>query len=48
MNDISVRLERDYPKESGLERPVVPLHELIVGDVRTSLEMLLAAVALCC
>jgi len=47
MRDISVRLERAYPKENaGWGTTVVPLQELIVGDIRTSLVMLLAAVAL--
>jgi ABC-type antimicrobial peptide transport system, permease component len=47
MRDISVRLEREYPKENaGWGATVVPLQELIVGDIRTSLVMLLAAVAL--
>ena len=47
MRDISVRLEREYPKENaGWGATVVPLQELIVGDIRTSLVMLLSAVAL--
>ena len=47
MKEISVRLEHDYPKENtGWGATVVPLQELIVGDIRTSLVMLLAAVAL--
>jgi len=47
MKEISLRLEREYPKENtGWGATVVPLQELIVGDVRTSLVMLLAAVAL--
>jgi putative ABC transport system permease protein len=47
MRDISVRLEREYPKENaGWGATVDPLQELIVGDIRTSLVMLLAAVAL--
>jgi putative ABC transport system permease protein len=47
MRDISVRLEREYPKENaGWGATVVPLQELIVGNIRTSLVMLLAAVAL--
>jgi putative ABC transport system permease protein len=47
MKDISTRLERDYPKENtGWGATVIPLQELIVGDVRTSLVMLLVAVAL--
>jgi len=47
MREISVRLEHDYPKENtGWGATVVPLQELIVGDIRTSLVMLLAAVAL--
>jgi len=44
---ISTRLEQAYPKENtGWGATVVPLDELIVGDVRTSLVMLLAAVGL--
>jgi putative ABC transport system permease protein len=47
MKDISARLEREYPKENtGWGATVVPLQEILVGDVRTSLVMLLAAVAL--
>jgi len=47
MKDISLKLEREYPKENtGWGATLVPLQELIVGDVRTSLIMLLAAVAL--
>ena len=47
MNAISERLERDYPKENtGWAATVIPLQELIVGDVRQALIMLLAAVAL--
>jgi putative ABC transport system permease protein len=44
---ISNRLEQAYPQENaGWGGTVIPLHELIVGDVRTSLLMLLGAVAL--
>ena len=44
---ISVRLEAEYPKENaGWGATVVPLQELIVGDIRQSLVMLLVAVAL--
>jgi putative ABC transport system permease protein len=47
MKGISARLERDFPKENaGWGATVIPLQELIVGDVRTSLVMLLGAVAL--
>src|SRR6266566_3219931 len=47
MPAISARLEREYPKENaGWGATVVPLQELIVGDVRMSLVMLVAAVAL--
>jgi putative ABC transport system permease protein len=47
MKDISLRLEREYPKENtGWGATVIPLQELIVGDIRTSLVMLLAAVGL--
>jgi putative ABC transport system permease protein len=44
---IAARLEREYPKENaGWGATVIPLQELIVGDVRMSLVMLVAAVAL--
>ena len=44
---ISARLEREYPQaNAGWGATIVPLQELIVGDVRTSLVMLLCAVAL--
>ena len=47
MNDISTRLEREFPQaNAGWGATVVPLQELIVGDIRMSLLMLLAAVAL--
>jgi predicted permease len=47
MDVISARLEQAFPKENtGWGATVVPLDELIVGDVRTSLVMLLAAVGL--
>ena len=47
MNVISTRLEQQYPQENaGWGATVIPLQELIVGDVRTPLVMLLAAVAL--
>jgi predicted permease len=47
MQDISLRLEREYPKENaGWGATVVPLQELLVGNIRTSLVMLLAAVGL--
>ena len=43
MELISTRLEREYPQaNAGWGATVVPLQELIVGDVRTSLVMLLA------
>jgi predicted permease len=44
---IAARLEAEYPKENaGWGATFVPLHELIVGDIRPSLVLLLAAVAL--
>jgi predicted permease len=47
MNVISSRLERAYPQaNAGWGATVIPLQELIVGDIRTSLLMLLAAVGL--
>jgi putative ABC transport system permease protein len=47
MDSISTRLERDFPKENaGWGATIVPLQELIVGDIRSSLIMLLGAVAL--
>jgi predicted permease len=47
MEVISRRLEQEYPQaNTGWGAAVVPLQELIVGDVRLSLVMLLAAVAL--
>ncbi|HWK08699.1 MAG TPA: ABC transporter permease [Vicinamibacterales bacterium] len=47
MQAISRRLEVEYPKENaGWGATVVSLRELIVGDVRLSLVMLLSAVAL--
>jgi len=47
MNIISERLEREFPQaNAGWGATVVPLQELIVGDIRMSLVMLLAAVVL--
>jgi putative ABC transport system permease protein len=47
MHAISQRLERDYPQENtGWGATIVPLQELIVGDIRTPLLMLLGAVGL--
>jgi len=47
MNVISRRLEQEYPQaNAGWGATVVPLQELIVGDIRMTLVMLLAAVAL--
>ena len=47
MEAISKRLEQQYPKENaGWGATVITLQELIVGDIRTTLLMLLAAVAL--
>ncbi|HEY7056452.1 MAG TPA: ABC transporter permease [Vicinamibacterales bacterium] len=47
MDLISKRLEQEYPQaNAGWGAVVVPLQELIVGDVRMSLVMLLASVVL--
>ncbi len=47
LQQISKRLETDYPKENaGWGATVIPLQEVLVGDVRMSLLVLLAAVAL--
>jgi predicted permease len=47
MQAISKRLESEYPKENaGWGATVISLRELIVGDIRLSLVMLLSAVAL--
>ena len=47
MDVISKRLEQEYPQvNAGWGATVVPLVELIVGDVRMTLVMLLAAVGL--
>ena len=47
MNVISARLEEQFPQtNAGWGATVVPLQELIVGDVRLSLLVLLAAVGL--
>jgi putative ABC transport system permease protein len=47
MAAISVRLEQEYPQaNAGWGATVTGLRELIVGDIRASLVMLLAAVAL--
>jgi putative ABC transport system permease protein len=47
MDSISTRLEREFPKDNaGWGATVIPLQEVIVGDVRMSLVMLLGAVAL--
>ncbi len=44
---ISKRLETDFPQaNAGWGATVIPLQELIVGDIRTSLVLLLAAVGL--
>ncbi|HUR19414.1 MAG TPA: ABC transporter permease, partial [Vicinamibacterales bacterium] len=44
---ISQRLEKAYPAENaGWGGTAIPLHELLVGDVRRSLVLLLSAVAL--
>jgi putative ABC transport system permease protein len=47
MDAISKRLEAEYPQENaGWGATVISLRELIVGDIRLSLVMLLSAVAL--
>jgi predicted permease len=47
MTVISERLEREYPQaNTGWGATVIPLQELIVGDVRRALVMLLGAVGL--
>ena len=47
LQQISQRLENEYPKENaGWGATAVPLHEVVVGDVRMSLLVLLVAVAL--
>jgi putative ABC transport system permease protein len=47
MNVISTRLEQEFPKENaGWGATVIPLQEVIVGDIRMSLVILLCAVAL--
>jgi putative ABC transport system permease protein len=47
MTAISTRLENEFPQaNAGWGATVVPLQELIVGDIRTTLLMLLAAVGL--
>jgi hypothetical protein len=44
MDAISQRLEREYPQaNTGWGATIVPLQELIVGDIRTTLVMLLSA-----
>jgi predicted permease len=47
MAAISTRLERDFPKDNaGWGATVIPLQEVIVGDLRTPLAVLLGAVGL--
>ena len=47
MRTIAARLEQQYPKENaGWGATVISLHELVVGDIRMPLVMLLAAVGL--
>lgn len=44
---ISARLEREYPRDNaGWGATAIPLHEVLVGDLRMSLLVLLAAVGL--
>jgi predicted permease len=46
IDTISSQLERQYPNENaGWGATVIPLHELLVGNVRTALLVLLGAVA---
>ena len=47
LEEISRQLEAAYPKDNaGWSATVIPLHELVVRDVRSSLVIVLAAVAL--
>jgi predicted permease len=47
MAAISARLERDFPKDNaGWGATVIPLQEVLVGDLRTPLVVLLGAVGL--
>jgi putative ABC transport system permease protein len=47
VEQISRRLEQEYPKDNaGWGGTVIPLHEVIVGDIRRPLIVLLAAVGL--
>ena len=47
LEEISRQLEAAYPKDNaGWSATVIPLHELVVQDVRSSLVIVLAAVAL--
>jgi putative ABC transport system permease protein len=47
LSTLSARLERDFPKENaGWGATAVPLHEVLVGEMRTPLLTLLGAVGL--
>ena len=47
LSALSARLEQEFPKENaGWGSIIVPLHEVLVGDMRTPLLMLLGAVGL--
>ena len=47
MNTITMRLEQQYPQtNSGWRADLVPLHEQIVGNIRTVLLVLMAAVVI--
>jgi len=45
MSSIARQLEQEFPENKGLSAKVVPVHEQLVGNVRTTLLILLGAVA---